>query len=279
MLAKAGGAWLAAAMTSAALNLAALLALLPAAAAGLRRRAAPDALLYALLGLGVIGPALWVAAATGGAWRTGFAMSLWVTIAATMAIFLALTLATRHAWQLTVLLVPYLVVLGAIALVWQGAPERPLAGAVPAAWFDAHIIAAVITYGLLTIAAVAGLAVLLQERALKAKRPSALTRLLPPVAASEALELRLLAAAEAVLALGVLSGIAAEHFLGRLLPLEHKTLFSLAAFVVIGALLVARYRSGIRGKRVTRLALLAYLLLTLAYPGVKFVTDVLIGPR
>jgi ABC-type uncharacterized transport system permease subunit len=46
---------------------------------------------------------------------------------------------------------------------------------------------------------------------------------------------------------------------------------------VIGILLLARYRNGIRGRRAARLALLAYLLLTLAYPGVKFVTDVLIG--
>jgi ABC-type uncharacterized transport system permease subunit len=41
--------------------------------------------------------------------------------------------------------------------------------------------------------------------------------------------------------------------------------------------LLARHIYGIRGKRVARLALLAYLLLTLAYPGVKFVTDVLMG--
>jgi ABC-type uncharacterized transport system permease subunit len=72
--------------------------------------------------------------------------------------------------------------------------------------------------------------------------------------------------------------MAAEHFIGgRLLPLDHKTLFSLAAFAVIGGLLLARYRQGIRGRRLTRLALLAWLLLTLAYPGVKFVTDVLLG--
>jgi ABC-type uncharacterized transport system permease subunit len=81
-----------------------------------------------------------------------------------------------------------------------------------------------------------------------------------------------------VLALGLLSGMAAAHFLGgSLLPFDHKTLLSVAAFVVIGFLLLARYRNGIRGRRAARLALLAYLLLTLAYPGVKFVTDVLIG--
>jgi ABC-type uncharacterized transport system permease subunit len=265
-------------MTGIAFNLAALLSLVPAAAASFRRRGAPDALFYALLVLGVLGPCLWVAAQSGAAWRTGFAMSLWVTVAATMALFLALSLVTRHAWQLAPLLVPYLLLLCVIGLVWRHAPERPAAGAVPIGWLDAHIVFAVITYGLLTLGAVAALGVFLQERALKAKRPTALTRLLPAVAESETLELRLLAAAEAVLALGVISGMAAEYFIGgRLLPFTHKTLFSLAAFIVIGVLLIARYRWGLRGRRAARLALLAYLLLTLAYPGVKFVTDVLLG--
>ena len=265
-------------MGSMVLSLGAVLALLPAAAVAFRRRSGPDALFYALTALGLLGPALWVVAQAGGEWRTGFAMSLWVTIAATLALFLALAPATRHAWQLSPLLLPYLILLGLVALVWQHAPDRPLAGDVPPGWLDAHIVFAVATYGLLTIAAVAGFAVFLQERALKAKRPTPLTRLLPPMAESEALELRLLVAAEAVLAAGLLSGMAAEHFLGgKLLPLDHKTVFSLAAFVVIGGLLLARYRQGIRGRRVARLALLAWLLLTLAYPGVKFVTDVLLS--
>src|SRR5258708_20767761 len=144
-------------------------------------------------------------------------------------------------------------------LVSQREPERPLAGAVPAGWLDAHIVFAVATYGLLTIGAVAGLAVFLQERALKAKRPTALTRLLPAVAESETLEVRLLALAEAVLALGLLSGMAAAHFLGgSLLPFDHKTLFSLAAFAVIGGPLLAPRRRRLRGPAAAPLAVLGY---------------------
>src|SRR6266849_559530 len=244
-------------MNSAVLNFAAFLALLPAAVVSFRRQRRPDALFYAVLTLAVVGPVAWVAAQMGGPWHTGFAMALWLTIAATMALFLVLALTTRHAWQLAPLLLPYLVVLAVAALVWQSEPERPMPGAVPAGWLDAHIVFAVATYGLLTLGAVAGLAVFLQERALKAKRPTALTRLLPAVAESETLEVRLLG--------------------GSLLPFDHKTLLSLAAFVVIGGLLLARRRHGLRGRRAARLALLGYLLLTLAFLGVKFVTDVLIG--
>src|SRR5258708_56231 len=224
-------------MNSAVLNFAAFLALLPAAVVSFRRQRRPDALFYAVLALAVVGPVAWVAAQMGGPWHTGFAMALWLTIAATMALFLVLALTTRHAWQLAPLLLPYLVVLAVAALVWQSEPERPMPGAVPAGWLDAHIVFAVATYGLLTLGAVAGLAVFLRERALKAKRPTALTRLLPAVAESETLEVRLLGLAEAVLALGLLSGMAAGHFLrGSPLPLHHQTPPSLAPFLVIRAL-------------------------------------------
>jgi ABC-type uncharacterized transport system permease subunit len=52
---------------------------------------------------------------------------------------------------------------------------------------------------------------------------------------------------------------------------------TLAAFVVIAVLLLAQRWAGMRGRRAARLVLLGYLLLTLGYPGVKFVTDVLIA--
>ena len=64
---------------------------------------------------------------------------------------------------------------------------------------------------------------------------------------------------------------------GVLLRLDHKTLFSIAGFLVIGALLLAHIRAGIRGRTAARFALSAYLLLTIAYIGVKFVREVLIS--
>jgi ABC-type uncharacterized transport system permease subunit len=256
----------------------ALATLMPAAALRLRERDDRDATFWAGVALAIAGPAVWAAAQLWGAWHTGFAVSLWLTIAVTTLLFAGLSLATRQGWRLTPILVPYLVGLGVVALIWQRAPERPVAGTVPMAWFETHIVLALATYGLLTLAAVAGVAVFLQERALKAKHPTALTRRLPAVAESERLQVALLAASELVLALGLASGMAAEYFeRGRLLVFDHKTTLSIAAFVAIGLLLAAHRFTGLRGRQAARGILLAYLLLTLAYPGVKFVTDVLMG--
>lgn len=260
------------------LNLAALVALLPAALMPLRRAAGRDGVFWAVLALAVAGPAVWAAVLVGDAWRTGLAATLWVSIAVSMVLFAGVVATSRQAWRLTPLLLPYLLLLGVLASLVGGQPARNLSGGAPALWLDLHIVVSVVTYGLLTIASVAALGAFLQERALKTKRPTALTRMLPPVADSERLSVRLLLASEIVLGLGLLTGMATQYFAsGRLVELEHKTLLSFLAFAVIGGLLIMHRLTGVRGRMAARFVLLGYLLLTLGYPGVKFVTQVLLA--
>jgi len=49
------------------------------------------------------------------------------------------------------------------------------------------------------------------------------------------------------------------------------------AFLVILAFLILHQATGLRGRLAARWMMTGYLLLTLAYPGVKFVRDVLLG--
>jgi len=263
--------------TNLLLSLSAVGALVPASLATLKGRAERDLLYWSLLAVALAGPVARATVALAPAWHTSLSGALWLTMAASIAIFMGIAAVTRDSWRLTPLLLPYLILLGVLATIWQQRPERQLLPA-PAVWLDLHIFVSVATYGLLTVAAVAALAVLLQERALKGKRRSAIARLLPAVAACEQLQLRLLAGSEVVLGFGLLTGMATRYFVsGSILIFDHKSLFSLVAFFIIGGLLVIQGRSGIAGRRVARFALLAYLLLTLAYPGVKFVTDVLLA--
>jgi len=260
-------------------SLTALMALVPASLLPYRRAAARrDLLFWALLGAAVAGPVAYSLVQLSTAWHTGVSIALWVSVAASVTLFAVLSAAVKEAWRLTPLLLPYLCGVALLAIVWGQAPEQASIAGAPTGWLAVHIVVSVATYALVTIAAVAGAAVLLQERAHKRRRPSALTRLLPSIADAEALEIRLLATAEGVLGAGVATGMALEYLEhGRLLAFDHKTVLSLLAFAVIGVLLWLRARTGLRGQRAARTVLLAYLLLTLAYPGVKFVTDVLIG--
>jgi len=258
------------------IGLAAIAALLPAALLPAERRSRPVFAL--LLALAVAGPAIWVLVEQGDGWRTGVAAAIWVAITVSLALFAPLALASDAARRLTPLLLGYLAVLGALALLWQHAPARPLPLQLPSGWLQAHILVALAAYGLLTIAAVAGAAVALQERALRTRRPTGFTRALPSVADGERLQTRLLAASEAVLAVALLTGVVLNRSEGQSwLRLDHKTVLSLLAFALIGALLLVHQRFGLGGRRAARYGLVAYLLLTLAYPGVKFVTDVILG--
>jgi ABC-type uncharacterized transport system permease subunit len=261
------------------LSLSALAALVPAALISYRRDSErPDQLFWATAAVAVAGPVVASVSRLQGSWQTGFSTNLWISIAATLVIFVVAAMLLRQAWRLAPLLLPYLFLLGVLATAWSKAPGQAALGATANGWLAAHIVASVATYGLATLAAVAGVAVLLQERAMKRKRPTALTHKLPSVSDASALQVRLLGAAAIVLTVGIVTGVAEEYLTtGQLLAFNHKVLLTFLTLAVIAVLLVLHRRTGLRGQRAARLILLAYLLLTLAYPGVKFVTDVLLA--
>jgi len=260
------------------LNLMALSALVPAAAIGLRKEPARDVVFWLFLAAAFIGPFLWVVTEFAAAWRTDLSAALWISIAATLAVYGFIAAMDREAWRLAPLLTPLMFIVGLLAFVWSGHPAaRPLSPE-QTTWIGIHIAVSVATYAVVTIVAVAGFAGILQERALKAKKPTAMTHALPSIAASDEMMMRLLAIAEAILAIGLISGMALNlKETGNVLSLDHKTVLAITAFAVIAALLVAHRLSGLRGRKAARWALSAYLILTLGYPGVKFVTDVMLS--
>ena len=165
-----------------------------------------------------------------------------------------------------------------MATIWSQVPEKSLEGGAPLAWIGTHIFVSVATYGLVTLAAIAALAAALQHRALRSKKRDRLSSILPAVSSSERLLVQLLATSEIVLAMGLMTGMAALYFKsGLVMAFDHKSALAILVFVILAILLLLHFKSGVRGKAATQLVLLAYLLLTLGYPGVKFVTDILIS--
>lgn len=227
--------------------------------------------------LAAAGPVLWCLHVLQTGWRIDFSFTLWVSTTVTLLFFAGLSIASATLRQMAVLALPYLAVLLAVSVLSNGVHDRVL-GVVPGGWISSHILLAVITYALITLAAISGLAVFLKERALKSRQTGLFSKSLPPVADAERAQDRLLQAGEVVLGLGLVTGIAIHVQQSRpLLELDHKTLLTLLAFVVIGGLLLLQRRSGLRGRRAAQIVMIAYLLVTLAYPGVKFVTDFLQG--
>lgn len=259
------------------LSLLAFACLLPAGILALRRHAGRGAPFWLTLALAAAGPVAIVVLRTESGWKTDVSTALWITIAATVCLFAVIAALSRTAARLAPVVLPYMAALALLATVWLSATEPPLATA-PGTWLALHVAASVFTYAVATIAACAAFAAFVQERALKRKTPGAWTHALPSIADCDALQFRLLTIGEVVLGAGLLTGMAVEFLrTGQLLVLDHKIVFAIAAFVVIGVLLWLNRQSGLRGRRAARVVLVAYLLLTLAYPGVKFVSDVLLA--
>ncbi|MHA1113954.1 MAG: cytochrome C assembly family protein [Alphaproteobacteria bacterium] len=259
-------------------DLAALIALVPAALRVWRGPPGRGALFWLLLAVALAGVLVPIRPLLGGVWDASLSTAIWATVFAVLLLFAGLAAISAAGARLAPVLLPYLILLGAFAVIGRLGPARLAAEGGPGGWLALHIALSVATYGLVTLAALAGLAVTLQERALKGKRPGALSQRLPAVADGETLRRSLLWASETVLGIGILTGMGLEYPVsGEILAFDHKTLFALLAFVAIGALLIADRIGAVRGRRAARLVLIAWLLLTLAYPGVKFVADFLVG--
>lgn len=203
-----------------------------------------------------------------------FARAVWGSLAMVLALFLIATLLDRIIERLAPLLIAYCAVVGLFAV--------PFAEQQPAAiWTGAalvHIIPGLAGYALITLAAISAVAADMQARALKARRGNWLLDRLPPLNVSERQSFRFLVAATAALCVAVLAGMGLNWTqYGTLLRIDHKTALTLAALAATAGLLGAHAYSGLRGRKAVRWVLGVYLLLTLAFPGVKFVGDIVLG--
>lgn len=263
--------------------IAALLALLPLGAAAWRGLDARGVVFWpALLAAGA-GTAAVLGVEMRQGYPTGFADALWLSVAACLAVYAILAAFSREGRRLAIVLVPFLVASGLLGTVWLTGGDGPegrrvLRPEVASIWVAIHVGASLATYALVTLAAGAGIAILVQERAIKRKARGALSARLPSVAACENLELYLLIAAALVLGAGIATGMAWSYLRGgSLLPVDHKTVLAVVAFGLILAVLALHRLTGLRGRSAARWVLGALLALILAYPGVKFVSEVLLG--
>lgn len=149
--------------------------------------------------------------------------------------------------------------------------------------FRLHLLLAILAYSLLTIAAMQALLMASMDRRLHGDNTGSTGRLahfldrLPPLLAMETVLFRLIGAGFVLLTATLVSGVFfSEEIFGRALRLDHKTIFTFAAWFVFGALLVGRVVFGWRGRTALRWTLTGFAMLMLAYVGSRFVLEVLL---
>lgn len=140
----------------------------------------------------------------------------------------------------------------------------------------AHIFISILSYSLMTIAAVQALLLALQNWRLRHKHLGSFLQAIPPLQTMEALLFEVLWTGFALLTLSLLTGfLFFEDFFAQ--HLAHKTVFSLFAWLFYGILLWGRHVKGWRGNTAIRWTLCGFSAMVLAYWGSKFVIEVILG--
>jgi ABC-type uncharacterized transport system permease subunit len=144
--------------------------------------------------------------------------------------------------------------------------------------FMAHIGIALLAYSLFTFAALHALLMYFAEASLHNK-PSPLKLLdFPPLMVMENLLFKVIGLGFILLTVTVLSGLLfSQQIFNKPLEFNHKTIFSIASWLIYGGLLFGRFKFGWRGKKAIRWTLIGFALLLLAYVGSKFILQVLLN--
>lgn len=143
------------------------------------------------------------------------------------------------------------------------------------AGLEFHIMASIIAYSLLTIAALQAILLYIQDVQIHNKHPGGFVRALPPLETMERLLFRLLILGFIVLSVSLISG---GFYVDNLLEqhLVHKFVLSISAWILFGTLLWGRWRFGWRGRIAIRWTLAGFILLLLAYFGSKIVIEIIL---
>jgi ABC-type uncharacterized transport system permease subunit len=138
-----------------------------------------------------------------------------------------------------------------------------------------HVIFSLLGFSVLSVAAVLAILLALQEHALRARRFDGIAAALPPLTLTETLMFQMIGAGFVLLTVAILIGflfvdnVFAQHLI-------HKTVLSICAWIVFGALLLGRWRYGWRGRRAVRMTLSGMALLLLAFFGSRFVLELVL---
>ena len=223
---------------------------------------------------------LWQAIIGSDQFHFGFAYALSATLWLTVLIVWAESYYSASR-GLLLLVLPLAALASGLPVIFPGSVLGPATASIV---FRLHLVLAILAYSLLTIAAMQALLMATMDRRLHGDLTSQRTALarfldrLPPLLAMETVLFRLITAGFVLLTATLVSGVFfSEQLFGRPLSFDHKTVFTIAAWLVFGGLLTGRLFFGWRGRTALRWTLIGFAMLMLAYVGSRFVMEVLLG--
>ncbi|AIL33158.1 cytochrome C assembly family protein [Basilea psittacipulmonis] len=212
-------------------------------------------------------------------WTAGLSLTMWIV----MLIFWLERLLARIDGYLFILL-PFAFVMTLLTTIFPVASSSPLIIPVRNEIFRLHILLSLLAYSLIAIAAIQSGLMALFDRYLhrqKIKERKGLTGLVlqaqPPLLTQEKVLFLLVWIGFFVLTIAIITGMYVSWQISqKLLPIDHKTIFSIASWLVFAVLLTGRVIWGWRGRLALHCNLIGFTLLLLGYTGSRFVIDVLL---
>jgi len=232
--------------------------------------------LLAVAHAALLGMAIW----SGGDFRFGFAQALSATLLlAVLVLWIeGMFVSVRG---LDVLVLPAAAVCVLLPMAFHGAA---IGVGVDSVALRLHLLVAIAAYSLFTIAALHALLMTLLDRRLHSPLQAPARGLgrvfaqLPSLLALEKLLFQLIWVGFLLLTATLVSGVFfSEQLFGRALRFEHKTVFTIASWLVFACLLGGRVVFGWRGRTALRWTFAGFLMLLLAYVGSRFVLEVILG--
>ncbi|MDA1011703.1 MAG: cytochrome C assembly family protein [Burkholderiales bacterium] len=143
--------------------------------------------------------------------------------------------------------------------------------------FKIHLILSVVAYGLLSVSLIHTLMMSYLETSLHQHKFSPLIENLPPLLKLEALLFTIVLLGFLTLSAALVSGIFISlEIQSTILPINHKTIFSIASWLLFASLLIGRHLLGWRGKIARKILVIGFLLLIIAYFGSRFVSEIIL---
>jgi len=140
--------------------------------------------------------------------------------------------------------------------------------------FNVHIMVSILSYSLLSIAAVQALLYFYQERNIKNPGTKTLLLAMPPLQTMEQLLFQLVGIGFVLLTVTLLSGaIFSQQIFGQAFEFKHHTILALLGWVVFASLLFKRFASGLRGTPAVIWTVAGFVLIQLGYFGTKIVSE------
>lgn len=139
-----------------------------------------------------------------------------------------------------------------------------------------HVLGSLLALALFTLAAVQAIMLAYQDHHLHNHNLKGWISYLPSLQFMESFLFQLIGVGFILLTLSLISGwLFIEDFFAQ--KLAHKTILSIVAWIIFGALLLGRWIAGWRGRTAVRLTLVGFSLLTLSYFGSKLVLEVFLA--